>query len=168
MTLYISKEFNLYDFKAWSGGADRLKEIIELDIVEDAQYYMEEMFDGSEVVTETDINDMLWFEMDGFIEGYLTERAEEILDNMLSEALEHGTLYEIVTSSNEMQLVASMDAQPDEQLPNDWYGFYDLDEDTVYIEDEKIYVVNNENTSVSSYMVDLSTGRVLLDDVVEL
>ena len=168
MTLYISKEFNLYDFKAWSGGADRLKEIIELDIVEDAQYYMEEMFDGSEVVTETNINDMLWFEMDGFIEGYLIERAEEILDNMLSEALEHGTLYEIVTSSNEMQLVASMDAQPDEQLLNDWYGYYDLDEDTVYIEDEKLYVVNNENTSVSSYMVDLSTGRVLLDDVVEL
>ena len=168
MTLYIKKEFNLYDFKAWSGGADRLKEIIELDIVEEAQYYMEEMFDGSEVVTETDINDALWFEMDGFIEGYLVERAEEILDNMLSEALEHGTLYEIVTSSNEMQLVASMDAQPDEQLPNDWYGYYDLDEDTVYIEDEKLYVVNNENTSVSSYMVDLSTGRVLLDDVVEL
>lgn len=167
MTLYISKEFNLYDFKAWSGGADRLKEIIELDIVEEAQYHMEEMFDGSEVVTETDINDMLWFEMDGFIEEYLTERAEEILDTMLSEALEHGTLYEIVNSDKEMQLVASMDEQSDESL-DDWYGFYDLDEDTVYIEDEKLYVVNNENTSVSSYMVDLSTGRVLLDDVVEL
>lgn len=167
MTLYISKEFNLYDFKAWSGGADRLKEIIELDIVEEAQYHMEEMFDGSEVVTETDINDMLWFEMDGFIEEYLTERAEEILDTMLSEALEHGTLYEIVNSDKEMQLVASMDEQSDESF-DDWYGFYDLDEDTVYIEDEKLYVVNNENTSVSSYVVDLSTGRVLLDDVVEL
>ena len=169
MTLYISKEFNLYDFKAWSGGADRLKEIIELDIVEDAQYYMEEMFDGSEVVTETDINDVLWFEMDGFIESYLTERAEEILDNMLSEALEHGTLYEIENSNNETQLVASMDAQSDEWLDDcDWYGYYDLDEDTVYIEDEKLYVVSNENTLLSSYVVDLSTGRVLLDDVVEL
>ena len=167
MTLYIKKEFNLGTFEAWSGGADRLKEIIELDIVEDAQYHMEEMFDGSEVVTETDINDMLWFEMDGFIEEYLTERAEEILDTMLSEALEHGTLYEIVNSDKEMQLVASMDEQSDESL-DDWYGFYDLDEDTVYIEDEKLYVVNNENTSVSSYVVDLSTGRVLLDDVVEL
>lgn len=167
MTLYIKKEFNLGDFKAWSGGADRLKEIIELDIVEEAQYYMEEMFDGSEVVTETDINDVLWFEMDGFIEGYLTERAEEILDTMLSEALESGTLYEIVNSDNEMQLVVSMDEQSDESF-EDWYGYYDLDEDTVYIEDEKLYVVNNENTSVSSYMVDLSTGRVLLDDVVEL
>lgn len=167
MTLYIKKEFNLGEFEAWSGGADRLKKIIELDIVEEAQCYMEEMFDGLEVVTETDINDILWFEMDDFIEGYLIERSEEILDTMLSEALEHGTLYEIVNSDKEMQLVASMDEQSDESL-DDWYGFYDLDEDTVYIEDEKLYVVNNENTSVSSYVVDLSTGRVLLDDVVEL
>ena len=166
MTLYISKEFNLGNFEAWSGGADRLKEIIELDIVEEAQYYMEEMFDGSEVVTETDINDMLWFGMDDFIQ-YFKEDEEEILDTMLTEALEHGTLYEIVNSDNEMQLVASMDEQSDEPL-DDWYGYYDLDEDTVYIEDEKLYVVNNENTSVSSYVVDLSTGRVLLDDIVEL
>lgn len=165
MTLYIKKEFNLGDFEAWGGGADRLKEIIELDIVEDAQYYMEEMFDGSEVVTETDINDVLWFEMDDFIEGYLIERSEEILDTMLSEALESGTLYELVTSDTEMQLVAKVDKWAEEL---DWYGYYDLDEDTVYIEDEKLYVVNNENTSVSSYVVDLSTGRVLLDDVVEL
>ena len=165
MTLYISKEFNLYDFKAWSGGADRLKEIIELDIVEEAQYYMEEMFDGSEVVTETDINDMLWFEMNDFIEGYLTERAEEILDTMLSEALESGTLYELVTSDTEMQLLSNIENQVDEY---EWYGYYNLDEDTVYIEDDKLYVVNNEDTTVSSYMVDLSTGRVLLDDMVEL
>lgn len=165
MTLYISKEFNLYDFKAWSGGDDRLKEIIELDIVEEAQYYMEEMFDGSEVVTETDINDILWFEMDDFIEGYLIERSEEILDTMLSEALESGTLYEIVTSDTEMQLLSNIENQADEY---EWYGYYNLDEDTVYIEDDKLYVVNNEDTTVSSYMVDLSTGRVLLDDMVEL
>ena len=169
MTLYIKKEFNLADFEAWSGGADRLKEIIELDIVEEAQYYIESIFEYDEqAITETDINDILWFEMDGFIEGRLIERSEEILDTMLSEALEHGTLYEIVTSNNEMQLVASMDAQSEDDSLDDWYGYYDLDEDTVYIEDEKLYVVNNENTSVSSYVVDLSTGRVLLDNVVEL
>ena len=165
MTLYIKKEFNLGEFEAWSGGADRLKKIIELDIVEDAQCYMEEMFDGLEVVTETDINDILWFEMDDFIEGYLIERSEEILDTMLSEALESGTLYEIVTSDTEMQLLSNIENQADEY---EWYGYYNLDEDTVYIEDDKLYVVNNEDTTVSSYMVDLSTGRVLLDDMVEL
>lgn len=165
MTLYIKKEFNLADFEAWSGGADRLKEIIELDIVEDAQYYMEEIFEDEKAVTETDINDILWFEMDDFIEEYLVAGAEEILDTMLSEALESGTLYEIVTSDTEMQLVSKVDKWAEEL---DWYGYYNLDEDTVYIEDDKLYVVNNENTSVSSYVVELSTGRLLLDDVVEL
>lgn len=165
MTLYIKKEFNLADFEAWSGGADRLKEIIELDIVEDAQYYIESIFEDEKAVTETDINDILWFEMDDFIEEYLVAGAEEILDTMLSEALESGTLYELVTSDTEMQLVAKVDKWAEEL---DWYGYYDLDEDTVYIEDDKLYVVNNEDTTVSSYMVDLSTGRLLLDDVVEL
>lgn len=165
MTLYIKKEFNLADFEAWSGGADRLKEIIELDIVEEAQYYIESIFEDEQAITETDINDILWFEMDGFIEEYLTARAEEILDAMLSEALESGTLYELVTSDTEMQLLSNIENQADEY---EWYGYYNLDEDTVYIEDDKLYVVNNEDTTVSSYMVDLSTGRVLLDDMVEL
>lgn len=165
MTLYIKKEFNLADFEAWSGGADRLKEIIELDIIEEAQYYIESIFEDEQAITETDINDILWFEMDDFIEGYLIERSEEILDTMLSEALESGTLYEIVTSDTEMQLLSNIENQADEY---EWYGYYNLDEDTVYIEDDKLYVVNNEDTTVSSYMVDLSTGRVLLDDMVEL
>ena len=165
MTLYIKKEFNLADFEAWSGGADRLKEIIELDIVEDAQYYIESIFEDEKAVTETDINDILWFEIDDFIEEYLIAGAEEILDSMLSEALESGTLYELVTSDTEMQLVSKVDKWAEEL---DWYGYYNLDEDTVYIEDDKLYVVNNEDTTVSSYMVDLSTGRVLLDDMVEL
>ena len=70
MSLYISEEFNLETFKAWSGGADRLDEIIELGIVEEAQEYLEEMLGGLEVVTSTDVNDMLWFEMDDFIQYF--------------------------------------------------------------------------------------------------
>lgn len=68
MSLYIKEEFNLYTFEAWSGGADRLEAIKELGIVEEAQEYLEEMLGGLEVVTSTDVNDMLWFGMDDFIE----------------------------------------------------------------------------------------------------
>lgn len=163
MTLYIKKEFNLGDFEAWSGGADRLKEIIELDIVEYAQYYIESIFEDVEAVTATDINDILWFEIDDLIEDYLIERAEEILDDFLIEALKYGTLYEIINDDNQRELLINIDSSVD-----DWYGYYDLDEDTVYIEDEKLYVVNNEDTTVSSYIVDLSTWRVLLVDIVQL
>ena len=160
VTYYIEKEFNLGDFEAWSGGADRLKEIIELDIVEVVQEYMEEMFEDGRLLTETDINDFLWFEINIFIEDYLTERAEEILDGMLSEALKYGTLYEIINDDNERELLIDIDASVD-----DWYGYYDLDEDTAYIENNALHLVDNEDTTVSSYMVDLSTGRVIFDDI---
>lgn len=73
MALYIKEEFNLHTFEAWSGGSDRLEAIKELGIVEEAQEYMEEMLGGLEVVTSTDVNDLLWFGMDGFIESYKEE-----------------------------------------------------------------------------------------------
>lgn len=79
MSLYISEEFNLETFKAWSGGADRLDEIVDLGIVEEAQEYMEEAFNGVQLVTPTEINDLLWFGMDGFIECHEFAQAMEEL-----------------------------------------------------------------------------------------
>ena len=75
--LYIKEEFNLETFKAWGGAVSRLEEIKELDIVELVQTYIEEIFSGKEDVTATDVNDMLWFEMDDFIEYYKEEEDEE-------------------------------------------------------------------------------------------
>ena len=76
MTLHISKEFYLEEFEPWGGAVSRLEEIKELGIVEEAQEYIETMFDGVEVVTTTDINDLLWLGMDDFIE-YFAEMIEE-------------------------------------------------------------------------------------------
>lgn len=76
MAIRITEEIELSEFKAWSGGLDRLNSIIELDIVDEVQAEIEAMLEGKEEVTETDINDILWFEMDGFISQYETEEAE--------------------------------------------------------------------------------------------
>lgn len=76
MELYSSEEFNLKTFEAWGGAVSRLEEIKELDIVEEAQEYIQEMFSDVEFVTITDINDMLWFDMDDFIQ-YFKEDEEE-------------------------------------------------------------------------------------------
>ena len=75
--LYIKEEFNLYSFEAWSGGADRLEAIKELEIIDEAEEYIEELLGGLETVTSTEINDVLWFEMDDFIESYKEEEEEE-------------------------------------------------------------------------------------------
>ena len=74
--LYIKEEFNLDTFEAWGGAVSRLEEIKELDITYIVQMYIEEILDGKEDVTETDINDLLWFEMDDLIEGYKEEEED--------------------------------------------------------------------------------------------
>lgn len=62
----------LSEFKAWSGAKDRLNTIIELGIVEEAENYIKGMI-GEEVISETTLNDILWFEMDYFIAEYENE-----------------------------------------------------------------------------------------------
>ena len=59
----IKKELDLREFEAWSGAKSNLKRIIELDKVEEVEEYLQEMF-YSEVPTETQVNDVLWFEID--------------------------------------------------------------------------------------------------------
>lgn len=76
----IEKSVELQEFEAWSGGLDRLNAIIELGKVEEAQGYIEELLHGiegnGEVVTDTTINDILWFEMDDLLEQWGSENRE--------------------------------------------------------------------------------------------
>lgn len=69
MSLKIIEEMSLGDFKAWSGGESRLATIKELDIVNEAEDYIIEMY-GSDVMDDATLNDILWFEMDDFIEEH--------------------------------------------------------------------------------------------------
>ena len=75
--LYIKEELDLNTFKAWGGAVSRLEEIKELGMIELAQECIEIIFMDEENVTETDINDALWFDMDDFIESYKEEEAEK-------------------------------------------------------------------------------------------
>ena len=63
-------ESSLRDFKAWSGGYDTLATLVERDLVDDTEAFLEMCFE--ETPTETDINDVLWFEKDMIAEyhGY--------------------------------------------------------------------------------------------------
>lgn len=77
MELYTSEEFNLKTFEAWGGAVNILEEIKELDIVGEAQEYIQEMLSDVEFVTPTDVNDLLWFDMDDFIQYFKEEEDEE-------------------------------------------------------------------------------------------
>ena len=78
----VTYEFDLSEFKAWSGGSDTLEKIREFDLnhpgaMEDAQQYIEECL-GDEA-TETEINDMLWFDGEDILSaiGYYEEPTED-------------------------------------------------------------------------------------------
>ena len=77
MTLHISKEFYLEEFEPWGGAIYAYEEIEDLDIMKEAQEYIEEMFDGKEVVTLTDINDLLWYGMEEFMQDYYEDEEYE-------------------------------------------------------------------------------------------
>lgn len=58
-------EESLYNFKAWSGGKVTLDDLLEHGVVDGAEEYIEMIFaDREELPTDTEINDVLWFERD--------------------------------------------------------------------------------------------------------
>ena len=58
-------EENLEDFEAWSGGRDTLDDLIKYNVVGEAEEYIDILFeDSGELPTQTEINDILWFERD--------------------------------------------------------------------------------------------------------
>lgn len=58
-------EESLQDFKAWSGGKDTLDDLWAHDVVDKAEEYIDMIMDcREELPTQTEINDILWFERD--------------------------------------------------------------------------------------------------------
>ena len=56
----ITSEMSLKNFKAWSGAKDTLNKLIELDKCDDLEFILDDLYpDG---LTETQLNDILWFE----------------------------------------------------------------------------------------------------------
>lgn len=65
MKLY--KEFSAEDFEAWCGGVDTLDKILEEGKGTEFEEMLEDIFpDGA---TETEVNDLLWFEPEYLFEN---------------------------------------------------------------------------------------------------
>ena len=56
----ITSEMSLKNFKAWSGAKDTLNKLIELDKCDELECILEDLY--PEGITETQLNDILWFE----------------------------------------------------------------------------------------------------------
>lgn len=63
----IIKEMGLKNFEAWSGAIDTKNIIIEAGKCDDFEYLIEELY--PEGLTETQLNDLLWFESEWLFES---------------------------------------------------------------------------------------------------
>lgn len=69
---YLVEDTDIRNFKAWSGGKDWLDQAFENGTVDELSNYFEEIAENrEEPLTETEINDILWFD----------EMAHEIIEN---------------------------------------------------------------------------------------
>ena len=56
----ITSEMSLKNFKAWAGGKVTLNKLIELDKCDELEFILDDLYpDG---LTDTQLNDMLWFD----------------------------------------------------------------------------------------------------------
>jgi hypothetical protein len=62
--MYYTVECDLDQFEAWSGGKETLDVLIEKGVCDEVQSFIEETLCYDEILTETQINDFLWFERD--------------------------------------------------------------------------------------------------------
>ena len=62
----ISKEMNLRNFEAWSGAKGTLNKLIEFDKCEELETVLEDLY--PEGMTETQLNDILWFDTEWIYE----------------------------------------------------------------------------------------------------
>lgn len=68
--MYYAVEFDINSFEFWSGAKSRIENIRELDKLDELEALIIDVFSDSENVSETAINDFVWFE-DDMINDYL-------------------------------------------------------------------------------------------------
>ena len=134
-----------WDFNAWSGAKDTLKSIFEAGTQDEFDSLIEEIYpDG---LTETELNDILWFEVDWLKEmGILPNDEEEEKDKKIEEVVEKlsnliSTNTPYITSFNSVNYMFSIY----EEGSNDFEQFYldeiDFDND---IKTEILNLISNE------------------------
>lgn len=126
-------ESSLDRFEAWSGGKDTLDTLIEKGDCDAVEEFIEECF-GDDLPTDTEINDILWFERDAIAEhlGYRDWDAYEEgwSESDLSDA-------EDWWCDREIEEKVEVSKAKDEDAAEDWWdGLSDAKKVEVYYEND--------------------------------
>ena len=73
--MIIKTDTNLRDFDAWAGAIETKNLILDAGLEEEFEELIEEIYpDG---LTDTELNDILWFDADSVLEGLGIKEEEE-------------------------------------------------------------------------------------------
>lgn len=81
--MIIKQEISLENFEAWSGAVDTLDTIIRKNKCEQLEAILEDLYPNG--MTDTELNDMLWFQEEEIYE-WLGIRSYEVIKEELEEA----------------------------------------------------------------------------------
>ena len=73
--MIIKTETNLRNFKAWSGAIETKKIILDAGLEEEFEGLIDECY--PEGLTDTELNDILWFDSDWILESLGIKEEEE-------------------------------------------------------------------------------------------
>ena len=73
--MIIKTETNLRNFEAWAGAIDTKKIILDAGLEEEFEGLIEELY--PEGLTDTELNDILWFDSDWILEALGIKEEEE-------------------------------------------------------------------------------------------
>lgn len=93
----VKKEIsNFWELKenSWSGALDTLKDIANADKEDELMQLLEEVFADRETPTETEVNDLLWFEREFIYENVGLNKNGE-LPTVVDEAREDNTIWTV-------------------------------------------------------------------------
>ena len=71
----IKTETNLRNFKTWSGATDTKKIILDAGIEEEFEILIDELYSNG--LSDTELNDILWFDSDWILESLGIKEEEE-------------------------------------------------------------------------------------------
>ena len=146
MEYYKKQKFNLENFEAYGGAIATLEKIKAMGIVNQAEEYLEELFNDREYVTDQDINGVLWFDMDPFI----TDReptAKDTLEYYIFVVGRGSTLYGVKIGDR----ISLIDEEPAYKVDRLFIKYNDLKISDVWAKNNRLYIYNRYFGQVDQY-----------------
>ena len=97
--MLIVHEMSIEDYEPWSGAVDTYERIVKADKLQELEYILDDVFQNA-TCTDTELNDLLWFESDTVYEWLGMKTDEEIEKERKNRAERRKKLAELAATDD--------------------------------------------------------------------